>query len=401
MSRVGIGGGTAFGVRSFWRAAVPLVVLLAVLAGCAGASREVPSEGGRDEGVHRERGAGESEEGSAVEEMSLPEMVGQMFVISVGGTEPDYYVEKMVRERNIGGVILFGHNMQSEAQVESLTSALQELSIETEPAVPLFVAVDQEGGDIASAPWVSPQPAAAEIGRRGDPAEARAVAGKIGGQLLRAGVNTDFAPVVDTGYGAAIGNRSYGEDPELVARMGAAAVEGFEGAGIVSAAKHFPNHGPATSDSHVSLSVIEHDAATVRSYDLPPFRAAVKAGVPMVMVGHLVYPAIDPERPASLSADAIGMLREELGFDGVVVTDDLAMAGASGGGPPARAAVEAVEAGADLLIVSSPPQQQADAYDAVVAAVESGEIPRERIRESVGRVLRVKERYDLRGARPH
>ena len=325
--------------------------------------------------------------------MSLREMVGQMFVVSVGGTEPDYYVEKMMRERNIGGVILFGHNMRSEVQVESLTGALQELSVKTEPAVPLFVAVDQEGGDIASAPWVSPQPAASEIGRRGDPAEARAVAGEIGGQLLRAGVNTNFAPVVDTGFGAAIGNRSYGEDPELVARMGATAVEGFEDAGVVSAAKHFPNHGPATSDSHLRLPVIGHDAATVRSYDLPPFRAAVRAGVPMVMVGHLVYPAIDSERPASLSADAISMLRGDLGFDGVVVTDDLAMAGASGGGPPARAAVEAVEAGADLLIVSSPPQEQAAAYDAVVAAVESGEIPEERMRDSVRRLVEVKETY--------
>ena len=113
------------------------------------------------------------------------------------------------------------------------------------------------------------------------------------------------------------------------------------------------------------------------------------------MVGHLVYPAIDPERPASLSPEAIGVLRGELGFDGVVITDDLAMAGASGDGPPARAAVEAVKAGADLLIISSPPQQQADAYDAVLEAVESGEIPRERIRTSVERVLKVKEEYSL------
>ncbi len=336
-----------------------------------------------------------------VSQMSVRDMVGQMFVVSVGGTQPDYYIEKMVRKRNIGGVILFGHNMRSEEQVKSLVGPLQELSIQTEPAVPLFVAVDQEGGEIASAPWVAPQPAAAEVGSRGDPEEARDIAATMGRQLLRAGVNTDFAPVVDTGYGAAIGNRSYGEDPALVARMGAAAVEGFEGAGVVSAAKHFPNHGPATSDSHVRLPVIGHDAATVRSYDLPPFRAAVRAGVPMVMVGHLVYPAIDPERPASLSADAISMLRGDLGFDGVVVTDDLAMAGAGGGGPPARAAVEAVEAGADLLIVSSPPQEQTAAYDAVVSAVESGEIPHGRIRESVGRLLGLKDRYDLRGARPH
>ena len=333
--------------------------------------------------------------------MSVGEMVGQMFVVSVGGTQPDYYIEKMVRKRNIGGVILFGYNMKSEEQVESLTNSLQQLSLQTEPAVPLFVAVDQEGGDIASAPWVAQQPAASEVGSRKDPGEARAIAATMGRQLLRAGINTDFAPVVDTGFGAAIGNRSYGEDPELVARMGTAAVAGFEEAGVISAAKHFPNHGPATSDSHVSLPVIRHDVKTLQAYDLPPFEAAIEAGVPMVMVGHLVYPAIDPHYPASLSRDAISMLRRDLGFDGVVVTDDLAMAGAKGGGTPAEAAVQAVQAGADLLVLSSPPQEQADAYDAVVDAVESGEIPRSRIQNSVGRLLAVKDEYHLRGPGRH
>jgi beta-N-acetylhexosaminidase len=378
------------------RLVVPLVSMVLILVGCAGASGEGPSDDGQD---HASSNAHDAvEKSSVLPEMSVRDMVGQMFVVSVGGTEPDYYIEKMVRRRNIGGVILFGYNMKSEEQVKSMTGSLQALSMNTEPAVPLFVAVDQEGGDIASAPWVAPQPAAAEVGSRGDPDEARAVAAEMGSQLLQAGVNTDFAPVVDTGFGAAIGERSYGEDPELVARMGAAAVDGFEEAGVISAAKHFPNHGPATSDSHVSLPVIRHDMETVGSYDLPPFRAAVEAGVPMVMVGHLVYPSIDPEHPASLSKDAISMLREDLGFEGVVVTDDLAMAGASGGGPPARAAVEAVRAGADLLITSSPPQQQADAYDAVVAAVRSGELSRTQIRESVGRILEVKEKYHLHGA---
>ena len=220
--------------------------------------------------------------------MSVPEMVGQMFMISMGGTEPDYYVNKMIRERNIGGVLLFAHNMKSEEQTRDLTGALQRLSMQTEPAIPLFIAVDHEGGEISHAPWVAPQPAAARIGARGDPAEARAIAEEMGRELLRAGVNTDLAPVVDTGFGAAIGSRSFGEDPQLVARMGAATVEGFRAAGVVCAAKHFPNHGPAASDSHVSLPVVNHDLATLRSHDLPPFEAAIAAGVPMVMVGHLL-----------------------------------------------------------------------------------------------------------------
>ena len=363
---------------------------LVSLPACAASSGRESDAPKANEG----REVGEKEEASVtVDGMSVRDMVGQMFVVSVGGTEPDYYIDKMVRERNIGGVILFGYNMKSEDQVRSLTTSLQQLSLRTQPAVPLFVAVDQEGGDIASAPWVTPRPAAAEVGSRGDPAEARAVAEGIGEELLRAGVNTNFAPVVDTGFGAAIGNRSYGEDPELVSRMGAASVEGFERAGIVSAAKHFPNHGPAVADSHEALPVVDHDMETLQSYDLPPFRAAVEAGVPMMMAGHLLYPAVDAERPASLSPKWMGILREVLGFDGVVVTDDLAMAGASGGGTPERAAVEAVGAGADLLVVSSPPQQQADAYDAVVAAVESGEIPEERVRASVRRLVEVKETY--------
>ena len=333
--------------------------------------------------------------------MSVEEMVGQMFVVSVGGTEPDYYIEKMVRERNIGGVILFSYNMKGEGQTKSLVCGLQELSMQTKPEIPLFVAVDQEGGDVASAPWVAPEPAAAAVGRGKDPEEARRIAARMGRQLLRAGINTDFAPVVDTGHGAAIGNRSFGEDPELVARMGAAAVKGFEDAGVVSSAKHFPNHGPATSDSHVSLPVIRHDDRELENRDLPPFRAAIDAGVPMVMVGHLVYPAIDPGRPTSLSRDAINVLRGDLGFDGVVLTDDLAMAGATGGGTVAEAAVEAVEAGVDLLLISSAPQEQADAYDAVVEALRSGEIPRSRVEESVGRLLAVKEKYDLRARCRH
>ena len=325
--------------------------------------------------------------------MSVRDAVGQMFVVSMNGTEPDYYIEKMIRERNIGGVLLFGPNMQSEEGTTRLISSLQELSMATEPGIPLFMAVDHEGGPVQHAPWVSPQPSAAEVGRGGDPDKARWISSEIGRELRRAGINTDFAPVADTGSGAAIGDRSYGSDPSVVGRMAAASVEGFEEAGVVSAAKHFPNHGPATEDSHVDYPRVEHGMDEVRETDLPPFRDVVEAGVPMIMVGHLVYPAIDPEHPASLSPAAMKLLREEVEFGGVIVTDDLAMEGAKRGGTSARAAVDAVVAGADLLVLSGLPQEQADAYDAVVAAVESGEIPRERVDDAVSKIQAVKDRY--------
>lgn len=332
---------------------------------------------------------------AVVEEMTLREMVGQMFVVSVSGTESDYYIEKMIRERNIGGVLLFGYNMESKTQTSSLVSSLQELALGTGPDIPLFVAVDQEGGEVSSAPWVSPQPPAAEVGAHGDAEEAHEIAEQMGTELKEAGINTNFAPVVDTGFGAAIGSRSYGEDPDLVSKMGVAAIEGYRDAGLVMSGKHFPNHGVATADSHVELPVVNHDMETILDYDLPPFRAAVEAGVPMVMVGHLIYPAIDPVNPTSLSPEAIELLREDVGHEGIVVTDDLSMAAALGEGNPSDAAVAAVKAGADLLIISSPAQEQADAYEAVVNAVESGEVSRGQLERSVERIVEAKKNHLL------
>lgn len=376
---------------------VGVAVLVALLAvACGGGSGE---DGNPPESSEPSEPSASEQEQTNTEDltagMSVEEMVGQMFIISLQGTEPDYYINKMIDERNIGGALLFGYNMESEAQVASLTAALQERSMNTDPAIPMFTAVDYEGGLVAGAPWVTPQPPAAEIGATGDPELARSAANTIGTELMRAGVNTDFAPVFDTGFGSAIGSRSFGEDPNLVSGMGVAAMEGLEEAGVVTSAKHFPNHGPAESDSHVSLPTVTHDAQTINSYDLPPFQAAVDAGVPMMMVGHLVYPQIDPDNPTSLSPEAYRILREDLGFEGVTITDDLAMEGANGGNPPADAAVQAVEAGADLLIISSLPEEQAAAYDAVVAAVEAGEIPEGKIRAAVERILSIKKEYGL------
>jgi beta-N-acetylhexosaminidase len=375
---------------------VLLVLALAALAllvsGCGGAEVQEPESGSTEPAEDTGEPALEPEAG---EELSLRESVGQMFMVGMGGTEPDYYIEKMVRERNIGGVILFAHNMESREQTGATVSALQRLALRTEPGIPMLVAVDHEGGIVSHAPWVDEEPSAMAVGQSGDPQQARRVSERIGRQLREAGVNTDLAPVVDTGFGAAIGERSYGADPQLVARMGAAAVRGFEAAGVVSSAKHFPNHGPADTDSHVGQPVIEHDLETIRTQDLPPFRAAIEAGVPMVMVGHLIYPAIDPEHPASVSPEAYRLLREELGFDGVIITDDLNMDGVKRDGTVADAAVDAVSAGADMLIVGATPEEQAEAYRAVLAAVEAGEIPREQIDASVERIMQLKDSYEL------
>jgi beta-N-acetylhexosaminidase len=392
-----------------------LLIVLGLIAGCSvpGGKASYGSTGSEPEdGIVKESATNEPRESTAkesarnepeqstrkkVSQLSLEDAVGQMFVVGVGGTEPDYYIKKTIRKRNIGGIILHDYNMQSKERTQAMVSELQKLSIKTSLCIPLIVAVDQEGGRVRSAPWVTDHAPAAAVGQSGGPAQAQRIAEEIGRQLDAAGVNTDLAPVVDTGFGAAIGDRSFGTDPHLVSEMGAAAVRGFEAAGIISTAKHFPNHGAAKVDSHTGLPVVDHDMQTVLSYDLPPFKQAVEAGVPMVMVGHLLYPAIDPERPASLSPKAIKLLRQEVGFDGVIITDDLAMEGAKQGGTVAQAAVKAVSAGADMLIISSP-QEQVDAYAAVVRGVKQGRISQDQINGSVDRILKLKQRYLLRNS---
>jgi beta-N-acetylhexosaminidase len=392
-----------------------LLIVLGLIAGCSvpGGKASYGSTGSEPEdGIVKESATNEPRESTAkesarnepeqstrkkVSQLSLEDAVGQMFVVGVGGTEPDYYIKKTIRKRNIGGIILNDYNMQSKERTQAMVSELQKLSIKTSLCIPLIVAVDQEGGRVRSAPWVTDHAPAAAVGQSGGPAQAQRIAEEIGRQLDAAGVNTDLAPVVDTGFGAAIGDRSFGTDPHLVSEMGAAAVRGFEAAGIISTAKHFPNHGAAKVDSHTGLPVVDHDMQTVLSYDLPPFKQAVEAGVPMVMVGHLLYPAIDPERPASLSPKAIKLLRQEVGFDGVIITDDLAMEGAKQGGTVAQAAVKAVSAGADMLIISSP-QEQVDAYAAVVRGVKQGRISQDQINGSVDRILKLKQRYLLRNS---
>jgi beta-N-acetylhexosaminidase len=349
-----------------------LLIVLGLIAGCnvPGGEASYGSTGSEpEEGIVKESATNEPEQSTRkkVSQLSLEDAVGQMFVVGVGGTEPDYYIEKMIRERNIGGIILHDYNMQSKERTQAMVSELQKLSIKTSRCIPLIVAVDQEGGRVSSAPWVTYHPPAAAVGQSGDPAQAQRIAEEIGGQLDAAGINTDFAPVVDTGFGAAIGDRSFGTDPHLVSKMGAAAVRGFEAAGIISTAKHFPNHGAAKVDSHTGLPVVDHDVQTVLSYDLPPFKQAVEAGVPMVMVGHLLYPAIDPERPAKQ------------------------------GGTVAQAAVKAVSAGADMLIISSL-QEQVDAYAAVVRGVKQERISQDQINDSVDRILKLKQQYLLRNS---
>ncbi|GAA4697850.1 glycoside hydrolase family 3 protein [Nocardioides nanhaiensis] len=310
------------------------------------------------------------------------------------GTDlPQWLVEAL--GEGLAGVCLFGQNVRDDAQVTALSAAVRA----ARPRA--LVASDEEGGTVTrlDAASGSPWPAPAALGAIDDPATTREVARRLGTAARERGVDLVLAPVADVASepdNPVIGERSFGADPALVARHVAAAVEGLHAAGVVACVKHFPGHGATRTDSHLELPVVEVDEATWRARELPPFRAAVEAGVRCVMTAHVVLRALD-DRPATLSARVLGLLRDELGFDGrdqVVVTDAVDMRAISEGVGRAAGAVLALAAGADLVCLGNPAYP--DHYDdgaalhevveAVVAAVEAGELPLPRLAQAAARV---------------
>jgi beta-N-acetylhexosaminidase len=249
---------------------------------------------------------------------------------------------------------------------------------------------------------MTPFPGAARIAATKDVKVSRAVARATGEELRALGVNLDFAPVADVNIdprNPVIGKRAFGDRPAEVSKMVAAAVKGFDDAGVAATAKHFPGHGDTHVDSHTGLPVIDHTRAQWKRLDAPPFKAAIGAGVDAIMSAHIVFPKLDPSGdPATLSKPILtGLLRQELGFDGVISTDALNMAGVREKYGDGEVAVRAVLAGADLLLM---PYDLPKAYNAVLSAAKSGRISERRLDESVTRLLTLKQARGLLTERP-
>jgi len=241
------------------------------------------------------------------------------------------------------------------------------------------------------------RPSMREFAKKADAAAAREMAREIGRELLAAGVNVNFAPVLDVDSNPdnpVIGDRSLGMDPERVAHLAAAMIEGFGEAGLVCCGKHFPGHGDTVLDSHHELPVVEAGRELLERRELVPFAEAIKARVPMIMTAHVKVPALDPYYPATISRSILNdLLREEMGFDGVIVTDDLEMGALSKNMPVTDAAFSAQRAGADLMLVCSGPEAAEEARLALVEGVRHGVIPEGDLILSARRVLRIKEKF--------
>ncbi|MFD9368186.1 glycoside hydrolase family 3 protein [Streptomyces sp. NPDC060020] len=351
-----------------------------------------------------------------VDGMSLAEKVGQLFVSRAYGhsaTDPDpadaeqnqtlfgvRTAAELVARYHLGGIVYFAwaHNTRTPHQIAALSVGLQQAALTSGARIPLLLSTDQEHGAVARIGVPATLfPGAMALGAGGSTADAQRAARIAGAELAALGIRQDYAPVADVNVNPAnpvIGVRSFGSDPHAVAALVAAQVRGYQGAGVAATAKHFPGHGDTETDSHVGLPVMRHTRAVWEELDEPPFRAAVEAGVDAVMTAHIVFPALDPSGdPATLSRPIVtGILRERLGFQGVVVTDALDMAGVRQKYGDDRVPVLALLAGCDQLL--NPPDLGL-AYRSVLAAVEAGELTEARIEESVLRILELKSRRGL------
>jgi beta-N-acetylhexosaminidase len=326
---------------------------------------------------------------------SLRREIGQLLIGSLPGTSITPEMRSLAREFELGGVILFGRNIEAPEQVAELAHDVQSLATES----PLWVSVDQEGGRVArlKAPFTE-WPPMAVLGRSGDATLATRFAAALAAELRAVGVTLDYAPVLDihtNPKNPIIGDRALAETAESVARLGAAIVHGLQDNGVAACGKHFPGHGDTSVDSHLELPVVEHPPDRIQRVESVPFRAAIAADVAFIMTAHILVPTIDEQNPATLSSRIVtGMLRQELGFGGVIVSDDLEMKAIARTWSVPDAAVRAIAAGCDaMLVCSGDVDAQAQSLEAVVHAVEDGRISRRALDDTQKRLRQAKERF--------
>jgi beta-N-acetylhexosaminidase len=321
--------------------------------------------------------------------------VGQMAIVGFAGHEVPDDLRRLAREFDLGGVIFFARNVETPDQVAELSRESGSLAQE----LPLWVSIDQEGGRVArlKRPFTE-WPPMMTLGRANDARLAERFARALAAELTAVGISLDYAPVLDvhTNPGnPVIGDRALAERAEDVARLGSVIIRTLQAEGIAACGKHFPGHGDTSTDSHHELPLIEHPPDRLEAVELVPFKAAIAADVASIMTAHILIPALDRERPATLSPDIVdGILKKRLGYAGLVLSDDLEMKAISGRYGHSDATVQAIAAGCDAVLMCAPkPDEQWAALEAVVHAAEEGRIPLKRIEDAFARGRRVKERF--------
>jgi len=321
--------------------------------------------------------------------------IGQHLIGSFAGGAVPPELRSLAREFDLGGTILFSRNVEAPEQVAELAGELEALGRST----PAWVSIDQEGGRVArlKEPFTR-WPPMAVLGRAGSEELAERFSRALARELTAVGITLDYAPVLDihtNPQNPVIGDRALAERADEVARLATVIIRTLQSEGVAACGKHFPGHGDTSADSHVELPLVEHPPERLRAVEFEPFRAAIAQQVAFIMTAHVLVPALDEQRPATLSPLIVQqLLREELGFDGVILSDDLEMKAVSARMPVAAAAVDAIRAGCDgLLVCSGDIEVQAATLEALVRAVESGEISTSRLTDAAKRLRRAKERF--------
>lgn len=332
-----------------------------------------------------------------IEKMTLDEKVGQLIIGGISGTSLTAQEKELIHTYKLGGFILFSSNLEKPNQSLHLLNELKKENRKNN--VPLFLSVDQEGGNVTRLPQLLDIQTNEEIGLRNDEELARKTGELLGRQVKAFGFQVNFAPVIDVNNNPnnpVIGDRSFGSNPELVGNLGVEAMQGMQDEQVIPVIKHFPGHGDTHIDSHDQLPVIDKSMDELENIELVPFKEAIEAGADVVMTAHILLPQIEEDVPATLSNEIItGLLREDLEFEGVIITDDLTMGAISNDYDLGEAAVQAIKAGVDIVLVAHDYQNVTAVFDQIKKSVLSGELKESRIEDSVKRILLLKEKYEV------
>jgi beta-N-acetylhexosaminidase len=335
---------------------------------------------------------------SKIKEMTLDEKVGQMFIFGFEGTDTNEMLTNMMETKSPGGVILFQRNVENSEQLLDLINSIKEINKGREP---LFISVDQEAGRVSRMPKeLRDIPSAEFLGEYDDAGITHKIGELLAEEIASFGFNMNFAPVLDimtNPDNTAIKERAFGNTTQAVSKHGIQMMKGIRNKGVIPVVKHFPGHGDTGVDSHKELPSIDYDMDSLADFELVPFQEAINENADAVMVSHLLMNKIDPENPATMSKAVItNLLRNDMNFQGVVVTDDMTMGAIINNYDIGDAAVSSVVAGSDIIMVCHGYDKQTEAMDAVRSAVETGFIQETRIDESVARILKLKAKYGLK-----
>ena len=370
-----------------------LIVLCCVLfCGCLNAGQKNSASDTAADVLHDSKLSEEEKIEKILRSMSKTEKLGQLMMIGIGGKTADEDSLYQLHQFHFGGIVLFDRNMESLKQVRSLTDSLQK---KCEEKLPLFIAVDEEGGEVVRMEEVlTPPPSQQSIGKTGDKKLANKWAADTAKRLKDIGINVNFAPVADIGSN---GERHYSDEPKEVANFVAAAADGYEQERLYYSLKHFPGIGKGKTDSHIDSVVVNATKEELMAEDLLPFRRIIESrrnNNYIVMVSHIIYPEISGDTPASLSKEIMSdLLRKELKYDGVIATDDMEMGAVSNHYGFRELGVRAINAGADIVLVCHDYEHETEVYMGMLEALKKGRLSEERINESVRRVIKMKLKY--------